>query len=160
MVVVLTPHRLLPFVLDVPAWVRNGDEYLRTHVRAAVWGVALVFVVAVLLAYGLYRLRGLRKPAEFSSQGDVWIHSIGERPAGKHPYVGLQLNDGRLIEGPLHSFTFGAEAGKRDIALSGPIRVTEQGSLTPVTLSNLDRLVVPEAKIESITVIHVPARTT
>ena len=160
MAVVLIPHRLLPFVLDVPAWVAKGDGYLRMHVRPAASAVALVFAVAVLLAYGLYRLRARRKPAEFSSQGDVWIHSIGERPVGKHPYIGLQLNDGRLVEGPLHSFTFGAETGKRDIALSRPIRVTAKGGAAPQPLPNLDRLVVPESKIEMITVILAPAKAT
>jgi len=106
MAVVLIPHRLLRFTIDATVWAARGDVYLRAHVRDAVWSIALVFVVAVLLAYGLYWLRSRRRPAEFSSQGDVWIHGIGRRPKGMHPYVALELNDGRLVEGlciPLHS---------------------------------------------------------
>jgi hypothetical protein len=107
MAVALVPHRVLPFTLDLSAWSTKGGAYLRTHARAEVWSVALVFVVAVLFAYGLYLLRARRKPAEFDSTGDVWINSIGTRPADKHPYVGLQLNDGSFIGGALHAFTFG-----------------------------------------------------
>jgi flagellar biogenesis protein FliO len=156
--VVLVPHRLLPFTLDVAAWAKD-DAYLRPHARAAVASVAVVFGLAVLLAYLLYRLRALRTPREFSSQQDVWVRSIGSRPKGQHPYIGLHLADGQLIEGPLHSYTFGAEAGKRDIALSGPIRITAAGQSTPHKHLNLDRLVVPESKISLITVHHAPAET-
>lgn len=156
--VVLVPHRLLPFTLDVAAWATEG-AYLRTHVRAAVASVPVVFGLAVLLAYLLYRVRALRMPREFSNQQDVWVRSIGSRPKGRHPYVGLHLVDGRLIEGPLHSYTFGAEAGKRDIALSGPIRITDAGQSAARHHPGVDRLVVPESKISMITVHHAPAET-
>jgi hypothetical protein len=71
--------------------------------------------------------------------------------------VGLHLEDGRLIEGPLHSYTFGADAGKRDIALKGPIRITDAGHSAPRQIAGVDRLVVPESKIGMITVHHGPA---
>jgi hypothetical protein len=115
-----------------------------------------VFVVAVLLAYGLYWLRARRKPAEFDSRGDVWINSIGTRPADKHPYVGLQLNDGSFVEGALHAFTFGAEPGKRDSALSSPIRFTPTDETEAQWVSEIDRVVVPESKIEYITIKFTP----
>jgi hypothetical protein len=157
MAVALVPHRLLPFTLDLSGWSTKGGAYLRTHARAAVWSVALVFVVAVLLAYGLYWIRARRKPAEFDSTGDVWINSIGARPADKHPYVGLQLNDGSFVEGALHAYTFGAEPGKRDLALSSPIRFTPSGETEAQWVSGIDRLVVPESRIEWITVKLTPA---
>ncbi len=159
-VVVLVPHRWMPFTLDVSAWVSKGDSYLRDHVRSATWSLALVFALAVLLACVLYWLRARKKPAEFRSQGNVWVHSLGDRPTDKVPYVGLQLKDGRLVEGPLHSYTFDAEPGKRDVALSGPIRVTAAGGGVAQPNPSLDRLIVPESQIEYITVIHVPAKGT
>ncbi len=158
MTVALLPHSWLPFTLDLTTWAAKGSPYLRSHVRGAAGTLALVFGIAVLLAYGLYLVRARRKPKEFSNQGDVWIHGLGERPLGRHPYVGLQLDDGRLVEGPLHSYTFGAEPGKRDIALSGPIRVTEAGATAPQPLPNLDRLIIPESQIKAITVVHVPVK--
>jgi hypothetical protein len=160
MALALVPHGWLPFTLNLRIWAAKDGAYLRTHYRAATWSVALVFVVAVGLAYLLYGLRSIRRPAEFRSQGDVWVHSIGERPAGTHPYLGLQLKDGRLVEGPLHAYTFGAEAGKRDIALAKPIRITPAAGGEAIERPNLDRLIVPESALEYITVIHVRAKGT
>lgn len=138
--VLLTPHRLLPFTLDIDAWAAQGESYVRTHIRASIWTVALILVVAVLIAAGLYWLRARRKPAEFRSQGNVWVHSPGDRPADKVPYVGLHLDDGRLIEGPLRLYTLDEEDGRRDLALARPIRITLVNEAEPHALPNLDRL--------------------
>ena len=152
--VALVPHRLLPFLLDVAALAKDS-AYLRFHARLAVASVAVVFGLAVLLAYLLYRVRARRLPREFSNKQDVWVRSIGDRPKDRHPYVALHLVDGRTIEGPLHSFAIGIEAGKRDIALKGPIRITDPGQ-SPRHIPGMDRLVVPESKIGMIAVHHAP----
>jgi hypothetical protein len=66
---------------------------------------------------------GLRLPREYLASGNVWIHSIGARPRGTHPYLGVHLKDGCLVEGPAHSFALDDE-GNRDLALARPIRIT------------------------------------
>jgi hypothetical protein len=129
------------------------------HVRAIVATVAVILVVAVLISLGLYWLRARRKPAEFRSQGNVWVHSLGARPPGKVPYVGLHLDDGRLVEGQLHSYALDENDGRRDIAIQRPIRITSANETVAKTLPNLDRLIVPAARVAYITVIHAPTQT-
>jgi hypothetical protein len=154
---VLVPHRFLPFTLDVDTLAAQGSPYLRTHVHEAAASVALVFMGALLIALLFYGLRALRTPDEFRAQGSVWVHSLGSRPAGTVPYVGLHLEDGRLLEGRLHSFTLDPEAEQRSIGLAEPIRISQADETTPHPLSNLDRVIVEASKIAFITVIHVPA---
>lgn len=154
--VLLTPHRLLPFTLNIDAWAAGGVAYLRAHPRPAAWSVALVFVLALLVAYGLFSVHRLRRPAEFRGHGNVWVHSLGNRPADKVPYVGLHLDDGRLVEGKLHSYALDTQEGCRDLALERPIRITQANETVAHPLPNLDRLVVSADRISFITVIHAP----
>jgi hypothetical protein len=153
----LVPHRFLPFVLDVEAWAVGGSAYVREHPRELAYTVALVLALALLIAYCLYRLR---RPSEFRNYGNVWVHSIGERPKDRVPYLGLHLHDGRLAEGPLHSYTLEDGDGGRDIALARPIRITERDGNGPRPLPHLDRLVVSSDQIAYVTVIHVPVAAT
>jgi hypothetical protein len=156
-VLLLVPHRVLPFVLDVDAWAVGGSSHIREHPRELAYTVVVVLALALLIAYFLYRLR---RPSEFRNYGNVWVHSIGERPIDRVPYIGLQLYDGRLAEGPLHSYTLEDDDGGRDIALARPIRITERDGSGPRPLPHVDRLVVPGKQIAYITVIHVPAAPT
>lgn len=156
-VLLLVPHRFVPFMINVEAWAVSGDAYVRERLRELAYTVVLVLALALLIAYCLYRLR---RPSEFRNYGNVWVHSIGERPKDRVPFIGLHLHDGRLAEGPLHSYTLEDSDGSRDIALARPIRITERDGSTPRPLPHLDRLVVPGNQIAYITVIHVPAAPT
>jgi hypothetical protein len=140
------PHRYLPFTLDVGRVAEEGSPYLHTHVREAAASVAIAFVGALAMSLLMYKSRAWRTPAEFRSQGSVWVHSLGSRPAGKVPYVGLHLEDGRLLEGRLHSFTLDAEAA-----------VTANGGTAAQDLPHLNRIIVDADKIVFVTVIHAPA---
>lgn len=144
--VALSPHCLAPFLLDVDAWSAGGDAYLRAHVRLALSSLVVVLLLAVGVAYGLYWLQRRRLPAEFRPQGNVWVHALGARPKGTVPWVGLQLADGRLVEGLLHGYTLDGSTDERDVALSRPIRVTAPSGNAPQALQNLDRLIVPDRK--------------
>jgi hypothetical protein len=154
----LWPYRFAPILLDVDAWSAGGDAYLRDHVRPALGSLVAVLLLAVGIAYGLYWLQQRRLPTEFRPQGNVWVHALGARPKGTVPWVGLQLDDGRLVEGVLHSYTLDGSTDERDVALSRPIRVTTQPGDAPQALGHLDRLIVPDRSIVHISVVHAPER--
>jgi len=153
--VVLVPHRWVPFTLDLERWAENGGPYLQDHLRAAALTVVLVMVLALLLARAIYWF-GPRRAApgdEFHLRGNVWTRALGARPKGQLPWVGLQLVDGTLVEGVLHSMSL-HEGDDRDIALTQPIRVTPHGE--PTRPASLDRVVFPAREIRYITVLNFP----
>ncbi len=156
LVLALVPHRFTPFVVDVDVWSREGSRYLAQHPRLALSSVAVVLVLAVGIAYGIYCIQRLRLPAEFRPQGNVWAHALGARPKGKVPWVGLQLSDGRLVEGLLHAYSLDGPTEERDVALARPIRITERPGEVPKDLGHLDRVIVPDRSIIHLSVIHVP----
>lgn len=156
----LIPHRWLPWLIDVEAWAIVGNDYLRQNVHASVTSVVVVLAVASLVAVAIHKVvQSASSSDRFDPESSVWGYSLGSRPEGTVPWVGLQLRDGSLIEGVLHSLSLGQEANdERDIALTRPIRVTEKGQQAP-TDSNVDRLVVPSREIVHITVIEAPEAT-
>lgn len=158
LILILAPHDRVPFLLDINAWARQGNGYLRQNIRPAALSAAAALLVALTVAVLLYLAQRLRQSAEFRPQGSVWVHALGARPKGKLPWIGLQLNDGKFVEGVLHSYSLtegGAE--ERDIALQRPIRVSHEPD-GQTQLLDLDRFIVSCREIAHITVIHVPER--
>jgi flagellar biogenesis protein FliO len=152
-VVAVLPHRWLPFTLDIGAWATGGPDYLRVHWRSAAGSVAMIFILATILAVVFYGVRAWSKPPEFESHNN-WVQSLGNRPAGTAVWVGLHLEDGRGVEGVLHSYSLDEDPAKRDVTLAKPIRITEKGAVEVQYLLNLDRLMVPASKITFIGVVH------
>jgi hypothetical protein len=152
---VVLPHGWLPFLLDVEAWAKGGETYLLNNVRLAAATALVILAAACAIAYGVYSLKRLRTPSEFRPQGSVWVHALGARPKGTVPWVGLKLDDGRLVEGLLHSYSLTEGAPEmRDIALQPPMRVTDPGQLArPLSLN---RLIVSGKQIAEIAVVHAP----
>jgi len=155
LLLVLIPHEWLPFTLDLEQWA-SGNDHPRDDFRGAAWSVALIFAFAMCIAYGLYRLRTRGLSKEFHPEAGVWAQAIGQRPRGKVPWVGVQLIDGRLVEGLLHSLSLDDAGDERDIALGRPIRVTGSGESAPTELPELDRFVVPAREVKHVTVIEAP----
>lgn len=158
-VLVLVPHRWLPWLIDVEVWARVGDDYLRQNVRASAISAAVVLGLASLVAVALHSAERRRSSDKFDPESSVWGQALGVRPAGAVPWVGLQLRNGRLVEGVLHSLSLGQEdQDERDIALARPIRVTDPGR--PAHPVEIDRVVVPAREILHINVIHISEATT
>jgi hypothetical protein len=160
LVLSLIPHRRLPWLIDLRAWGALGDDYLRHNVRNSVISVAVVLVLASLAALALDRLQRSDSSDRFHPESSVWGQALGNRPNGTVPWVGLKLRDGPLVEGVLHSLSFGHEdQDERDIAITRPIRVTDEdgGSAREV---EIDRVVVPGREIQYISVIHGPEADT
>ena len=157
-VLIFVPHRWLPLLLDVDSWAREGTIYLRSHIRDATLSAVAVLTLALVIAYLLYLPLRLTRPAEFRAQGSVWVHALGARPKGRVPWVGLQLKDGKLVEGLLHSCSLSeGPLEERDVALGRPIRVTLAQGQSARCL-DLDRLVVPGNEISYIAILHVRER--
>ena len=157
-VLVFVPHHWLPFLVDVDSWAREGTIYLRSHVRDATLSGVAVLALALAIAYLLYLPLRLTRPAEFRAQGSVWVHAIGARPKGRVPWVGIQLKDGKLVEGLLHSYSLSeGPLEERDVALGRPIRVSLAPG-QPAECLDLDRLVVPGNAISYIAIVHARER--
>jgi hypothetical protein len=155
LLLVLVPNEWLPFTLDLERWA-GGKDHPRDDFRGAALSVALIFGFAMCIAYGLYRLQTRGRSKEFHPEAGVGAQAIGQRPRGKVPWVGVQLTDGRLVEGLLHSFSLDDAGDERDIALSRPIRVTGSGQTAPTELPEVDRFVVPAREIKHVAVVEAP----
>lgn len=155
-VLTLVPSGFFPFIVDIDQWAIEGAEYLRSHPRLAVYSAVSLLALALIAAYGLYRLHRWNRHAEFRSSGNVLVHSLGARPKGKVPFVGLQLDDGTLVEGVLHSYNMkDASLSEHEIAVQRPIRVTPHGSSKSYKRDDIARLIVPGRLVSHITVIHI-----
>lgn len=156
LLLILIPHRALPFTIDLEQWADGGAEYLASDLDGLAWSAVLVLGVALLMAYLLYRMQRRGRSKEFHPEAGVWARALGARPRGKVPWVGIMLKDGRLVEGVLHSFTLNDIGDDRDVALGKPIRVTETGQSVAVNLPALERFVVSAREIEYMTVVEAP----
>jgi hypothetical protein len=154
----LIPHRWLPWLIDLETWAAVGNDHLRHNVRNSMISVAVVLGLASLVAFALHLLQ--RSGSDrFDPESSVWGQALGRRPEGTAPWVGLQLRDGPFVEGVLHSLSFGHEdQDERDIALTCPIRVTDDGG--PARSVEIDRVIVPGREILYISVIHAPEADT
>jgi hypothetical protein len=154
LVVVLLPNGWPRWVADRNALLKDGSAYARSHIEHVVVSMALIMAIACVLAFALYWVRSIRSPKEFRPSGNVWVHALGARSKNVVPWVGVELTDGRLVEGVLHSYTLTKDdAENRDIALKAPIRVTlknEQASPTPTSAT---RVIIPGTQIVAITVV-------
>jgi hypothetical protein len=155
----LIPHRWLPWLIDLKAWAALGNDHLRHNVRNSMISVAVVLGLASLAAVALHLLQRASSSDRFNPESSVWGQALGRRPEGTAPWVGLQLRDGPFVEGVLHSLSFGHEdQDERDIALTRPIRVTDDGGLARYV--EIDRVIVPGREILYISVIHAPEADT
>jgi Family of unknown function (DUF6338) len=148
---VFVPHRWMPFLADLGAWARQGDRYPSEHLRPVVATLLIVLGLAILIAFLLSLAIQRGRPAEFHASG-VWINSLGKRPRKHTPAVGVELDDGRLYEGLLHSYTL-EQHDNRDIALQAPIRLTMKAGTAPVDLP-IARIIIPSRIIRTIGVRH------
>jgi hypothetical protein len=155
LIVVIVPHRLHPFTVDIDRWAAEGSAYLRASARNGGWTVATVVILALLIATLLFLAQRRWNPSEFRLDGNVWVQALGSRPSGTLPWVGLHLQDGRFVEGILHSYTVEDIGDDRDVALRRPIRFTDRDYGEPTVLE-VDRLIVPRGQIDYISVIHFP----
>ncbi|MFJ6537476.1 DUF6338 family protein [Paenarthrobacter sp. NPDC091711] len=131
---------------------RSNSGYLENHPRHVVMTVAVILIVACLLALLLAWILRRNVPASYQP-GSPWEQAFAGVPKGKFVWVGVQLNEGELIEGVLHSFDV-AEAtdGDRDIVLSAPIYVSQDQERVT---RPLDRVVISSDKIDHISAIYV-----
>lgn len=154
----LIPRSWLPFLIDVEAWAGEGDAYLRQHVRPSILSAGAVLAVGMVIACGLHKLQSARARDKFDPESSVWGQALAARPVGAVPWVGLQLRNGQLVEGLLHSLSLGVgDQDERDVDLARPIRVTDPGAGS--RLVGLDRFIVSAREILHISVIHVPEAT-
>ena len=129
-----------------------GETYLAAHPRHVISTLALILSVACLLALLLaafmYRsLHDAYKP------GSSWEQAFSHTPQGKTVWLGIQLKEGPLVEGILHSFDIAeASEGNRDVVLRPPIYVTVDDDRG---ITQLDRLVIGSEHVQYMSAIYV-----
>lgn len=143
-------------IFDPATWLTDGTPYLAGHLRGAALSLVLVMLIASLIASGLAWLVRKGVPDEFHPAGAVWSRALAERPENTYPWVGVMFSDGTLVEGVLHTIDLGASGDDRELALAGPIRVTDPGSNSPRRNDALHRLVIPAREIKWISAMHLP----
>ncbi|PKV78322.1 DUF6338 family protein [Nocardia fluminea] len=122
LIVVLLPSSWL---VDWVALVQDGRAYVLPHLRRVVVSIAVLFVLAILIAYLLYWCRARRSPTGFKPEETTWVSAFNASPKGSSPWLVIEMADGRKIEGWLHSYDPDEE--KPDIALQGGLWETGPG---------------------------------
>ncbi|WP_425303653.1 DUF6338 family protein [Nocardia wallacei] len=134
------------WLVDPEALLKGGKAYVQTNLRQVAISVAAILAVACLIAVLLYFVRSIGSRKGFKPLGDPWVYSLGNWPKNMVPYVGIELTDGRHIEGVLHSYTTDNSSAKPDIALKEKIRITQKDAEEPIQTTH-DRIVVPGDQI-------------
>lgn len=130
----------------------SGGTYLAAHPRHVITTLALVLsaacLFALLLATYIYQsLHDAYKP------GSSWEQAFSGVPQGKGLWLGIQLTEGPLVEGVLHSFDIAeASDGNRDVVLRHPIYVTINDARG---ITGLDRLVISSEQMQYMSAIHI-----
>jgi hypothetical protein len=83
----------------------------------------IVFALSLAGAYGTARLVYRDKEPSLVPAGSVWRDVFGEGGEGRPIFVSAQLEDGRVTEGYLYSYSTDSEGSDRDLALQAPIYV-------------------------------------
>lgn len=139
-------------LFNVSAWARTRGSYLGEHIGPALLSAALVAILSCIFSVGLFFVIYKFKSKGIHPESTVWYDVLGRTPENKRAWVGVQRTDGSLVEGFLLSYSYTDEDSK-DIGLQRPMRLTPAGG-SPGGM-NLDRLIVPGAQIEAISVVHV-----
>jgi len=138
---------------DIRSLAKHGAAYETSHPQRMAATGFVVLVVAVGLAYLLFKVTHWRRKSTYIRE-TVWAGALGWRD-GRYAWVGLMLRDGRLVEGQLCAYPVGDNHEHRDIALQGPIRVTQPGAASAIATA-LDRLIFNESDIKYIAMTLVP----
>jgi hypothetical protein len=131
---------------------RFGGVYLVSHPRHVIATLALLLslacALAIAVAWAVYRsLPDTYKP------GSPWEQALSGVPKGKGIWLGIQMTEGPLVEGLLHSFDIAeASDGNRDVVLKRPIFVTENDRRG---VTELDRLVISSEHMQYMSAIHI-----
>lgn len=143
-------------LLDVARLASEANPYAVHHVRRLVVTALVIFVVAELLALVLFKVVH-RGPRSRLVRETVWAGALGRR-YGRFTWIGLELRDGRLVEGQLLAYPTGDEHESRDIALQAPIRLTRKPGEAPDDLG-YDRIILNEDDINNISIALGPLPT-
>jgi len=132
---------------NIRSLARDGAAYAASHPQRMAATAFVVLAVAVGLAYVLFKVTHWKRKSTYVRE-TVWAGALGWRH-DRYAWVGLILRDGRLVEGQLFAYPVGDEHEHRNIALQGPIRVTQPGAASAIATA-LDRIIFNESDIKYI----------
>ena len=126
----------------------NGGAFLRAHPWQTVRTAGLSLLLSVFLAIGAGWLAGrfARSDRLRLRQGNVWVRAFTRRHAGRRPYLAVELDDGRLVEGYLLYCSTDADPQRRDLALQAPLAGTEPDGEQRIRLPAAS-VVIPGAQV-------------
>lgn len=105
-------------VVDLSAWVRDGDAYVADHIHIVGWTLILELALASLLAIAASDL-GAHSPVRLMHDGNLW-HALTQTWAGRgvETYLDVRMKDGTSIVGRWVGHTNEPDPLKREVALS------------------------------------------
>lgn len=143
------------WLFNVEAWAHTRNQYLGDHLGAAIASTVLVIILScilvVLLFVAMYRKR---LGGKYAAGRTVWVSALGTAPPGMQNWIGIYRRDGSLVEGLFFGCTAGTGDGAREISLTAPIHHTPVNGKTAA--QSINGVVIPDAEIAYITVVHVP----
>lgn len=155
LVVVAAGRIWSPPLVNLSDWIAASDrtEYLLN----GFWNVALSALLMIMLSLGAAGLtarfvhRG--QPANLRPVRNVWQDIFQTNTDGKKPLLGINLTDGRIVEGYLPEYPQ-TDYGNQ-ICLEAPIFHREAANRQRVP-SELDIVIIPNARIADIGVMYDP----
>jgi hypothetical protein len=101
----------------------SGHAFVQAHPWQAAWAGVLAFLVSIGVATATGWLLGRRTIGGGLNlrQGNVWVRAFTRRHQGRKPYLAVELDDGRIVEGYLLYCSTDADPSRRDLALQGPL---------------------------------------
>jgi hypothetical protein len=146
-------------LVDLAAWIREGNVYAHVHLPLAGMSIAIELAVALLLAIVLHDLlkpAGARQVVHESG----W-HTAFSRiaPPGTEVYLSVQLKDGTTVTGYRADYSTESDPAKRELTLRPPLTMRAPNASQAVPLSDeWQRLLLHGAEILTIAVTYVGAR--
>lgn len=159
-VVVLLCGGFIPFLVTLNGAL-SGVGYIQSHP----WQLLTSVLLVIVLSIGLSALSGWligrlsRTRVRAIRDGSVWVRALTRHYQDRKPYLAVELDDGRLVEGYLLAASIDEDPNRRDLILQGPLAFTGPGD-KPRTRSSAAFVMVPGRAVRLIHAQYVTLQPT
>ncbi|MBA9005333.1 DUF6338 family protein [Thermomonospora cellulosilytica] len=155
---VLVAAKWVPGLIGLETLLK-GASTLRGSAWATVLSASVTLLLSVAACIGTGVLLGRRSRHAVGSvrEGVVFVKALTARsPDGREPYLAVELNDGRLVEGYLLYASVNEDPARRDIVLQKPIAWSGVGYCER-TRSAAESAYVPGSLIKVVHISYPPS---
>lgn len=148
LIVILLPRGWL---VDPVALVKGGRAYVLAHLQRVALSITATFLLAIAIAYLFSWVRSVGGPKGFDTVGNPWVSAFNASPKGKHPWLIVEMADGRRVDGWLKNYDPDKDT-KPDIVLQGRIHVTPSDGGERSELKKANRFIVVGDQVVTVTI--------